>query len=88
MKVIVTTEDARRAGPSNTECPVALALRRMGFRRLAVTRERVIFGDRAAELPEDARRFVDYWDARGGAGVLVAPFAFDLAPARQIGGAR
>ncbi len=73
MKIQVTKEDIEKGEIKDRKCcPIALALRRIGFTNVEVTCEMTIHP--TSFLPNNARLFVTEFDV----GIPVKPFSFYL----------
>ena len=75
MKINVTAEDIAKASRGNCfTCPIAKALRREGFSKVAVYEHTVWIGTLQFTLPLDATIFIQRFDSDS----PVEPFAFEL----------
>ena len=78
MKIIVTEQDIENGVPNHKcQCPIALAVKRAGFKDVYVHRKTITIGDHRQELPEDAKIFVSLFDQM--AWHVIKPFEFNLA---------
>ena len=81
MKIIVTEEDIIKGVPNHKcKCPIALAVKRAGFKDVYVHKKAITIGDHRQDLPEEAKIFVGMFDQYMGA-QYVEPFEFEIAEA-------
>lgn len=75
MVVKVTREDIDLGTPSSsTNCPIACALKRMGYRNITVGRTGAWFEGNHYNLPHEAQNFIDDFDKC----YIVVPMEFIL----------
>lgn len=88
LQINVTARDIQRGMPNTcSECPIARALRRHGFKGLSV-KSRVFsldFGTAPIEIamPIQAQRFVEGFDGDRRYKRFVKPFSFEI-PAQEV----
>jgi len=73
LKVNVTRDDIKRGVRENIHlCPIARALRRLGFSKISVDQNGIEIRNKVFDIPPKASRFINDFDFEE----LVKPFSF------------